>query len=406
MLKDFFSISVNSMKKRKLRSWLTLLGIFIGIAAVVSLISLGEGLRTAITGQFATLSADTLIVQNAETGFGPPGSTAIKKLTSHDLKLIENVRGAVEVILRNLRIGKIEYNKILSFNYVASMPENKKKLDFIYQNLNVELESGKFLENADYGKVLLGNDIANNPEFDKKIRTGSRLNIQGKDFEVIGILKKASSFQVNIAILMLDKDMNNIFNIKDEIDFIVIRAESKDKVTKLAEDIANVLRKDRKEKKGEEDFTIQTPLQALQAVNTILNIINIIVIGIAAISLLIGAIGIANTMYTSVLERTKEIGVMKAIGAKNSDILKIFAIESGILGLIGGILGILVGILTGKIIEYIAINQLQTNLLRIATPWYLIVGCLLFAFIIGSVSGFLPARQASKIKPADTLRYE
>ena len=154
------------------------------------------------------------------------------------------------------------------------------------------------------------------------------------------------------------------------------------------------------------DFSILTPEELLRSFGTILNIITAFLLGVAGISLLVGAIGIANTMYTSVLERTKEIGVMKAIGAKNSDILYIFMIESGILGVIGGAMGILVGIGVGKIIDYIAVNQLQTNLLKVATPWYLIVGCLLFAFIIGSLSGLMPAKQASKLKPADTLRYE
>ena len=144
----------------------------------------------------------------------------------------------------------------------------------------------------------------------------------------------------------------------------------------------------------------------LRFLGTVLNIITAFLLGVAGISLLVGSIGIANTMYTSVLERTKEIGVMKAIGAKNSDVLYIFVIESGILGLVGGAIGIFFGIGVGKIIEYIAVNQLGINLLKVVFPWYLIVGCLLFAFVIGSLSGLLPARQGSKLKPADTLRHE
>jgi len=131
-----------------------------------------------------------------------------------------------------------------------------------------------------------------------------------------------------------------------------------------------------------------------------------VLVGIAAISLLVGGIGIMNTMYTSVLERTKEIGTMKAVGAKNSDILFIFLFESGLLGLVGGAIGIGIGIGLGEGAEYIASVGLGTNLLQAVFPWYLILGALLFSFLIGTLSGIFPAMQAAKLKPADALRYE
>ncbi len=404
MLQDLFFISVNSMKKRKLRSWLTLLGIFIGIAAVVSLISLGDGLRSAITGQFSSLSADTLIIQNAQSGLGPPGSTAIKKLNEHDLKLIESVRGVKEVITRLLRVVKLEYNKVLMFTYAASMPEDKNKLDFIYENMNIETESGRLLNEKDYGKVLLGYDVAHSQDFGKDIKAGSRVIIQGKTFEVVGVLKRGSSFQINLAIMMLDKDMKDLLNIGDEIDFIVVRADSKDNVEQVANDIEKVLMRDRKEKKGEEDFTIQTPVQVLSAVNTILNVVNAVIIGIAAISLVIGGIGIANTMYTSVLERKAEIGTMKAIGAKNSDILKLFVIESGLFGLAGGIAGAGFGIFLAYLVSASANAYFGENIFAFSISWTLVIGAVIFSFLIGILAGLIPSYQASKLKPVDALR--
>lgn len=404
MLKDLFFISLNSMKKRKLRSWLTLLGIFIGIAAVVSLISLGDGLRTAITGQFASLSSDILTVQNAETGFGPPGSTVIKKLNEHDLKIIESVGGTDKVIARLIRIVKVEYNKILRFRYIGSMPENKEQLDFIYKTLNIEVESGRLLNTRDSGKILIGIDFAKKESFDKEVGIGSKIKIQGKEFEVIGIMKKASSFQINNVALMLEKDMKDLLDIEDEIDIIVVKVKNIDEVESVAKTIEDRIRKDRKEKKGEEDFKIQTPVQSLQAVNTILNVVNIIVIGIAMISLLIGGIGIANTMYTSVLERTKEIGTMKAIGAKNSDILKLFVIESGLFGLIGGITGAGFGIFLSYLVSSIANNYFGQNILSFNISWMLIIGAIMFSFLIGVLAGLVPSYQASKLKPVDALR--
>ena len=144
----------------------------------------------------------------------------------------------------------------------------------------------------------------------------------------------------------------------------------------------------------------------MATIGTVLNILTAFLVGIGAISLLVGGIVIANTMYTSVLERRKEIGTMKAVGARNSDILLVFVIEAGILGLLGGFLGLIVGIIVAKTIEYIAAVYIGSNMLRASLNPLLIIGSLAFAFLIGVVSGLAPSYQASKLKPVDTLRYE
>ena len=205
---------------------------------------------------------------------------------------------------------------------------------------------------------------------------------------------------------MTTEDMEDLFEVGDEHDLIVAQVKDKDEIESVSSEIERKLLRDRNEKLGEETFTVETPLQSLSAVTTILGIINLIVISIAAISLFVGGIGIANTMYTSVLERTNEIGIMKAIGAKNKDIFYIFLIESGLLGLIGAVMGVGLGYGVSKGIEYIAVNQLSTDLLQAAAPPYLIIGCLLFGFLIGTVSGTLPAIGASKTNVVDALRYE
>jgi putative ABC transport system permease protein len=404
MIQDIFFLAVNGMKKRKLRSWLTLLGIFIGIAAVVSLISLGDGLRTAITGQFGSLSVDTLTVQNAETGFGPPGSTAIKKLNDHDLKLIESVSGVKIVIPRLVRIAKMEYNKEAKFSYLGSLPEDKEHLNFVYKNLNTESETGRLMNLNDHGGVVLGSNFASKDEFGKIIQVGSKVLIQGKSFQVVGILKPGSSALMNGVVMIFEKDLKDILNIKDEIDIIVVRVENKNNIEKVATDIKNKMRKDRNEKIGEEDFTVQTPVQSLAAVNTILNIINIIIVGIAFISLIIGGIGIANTMYTSVLERTKEIGTMKAIGAKNSDILLLFVFESGLFGFIGGVLGALFGLFMSFMVSVAANSYFGQTIITIQISWPLLIGAVSFSFLIGIFAGLIPSYQASKLRPVDALR--
>ena len=226
MIGDFFSLALNNIRRRKLRSWLTMLGIFIGIAAVVSLISLGQGLQTAVTGQFATLGTEFLTIQNAGTGFGPPGSTVVEKLNEHDLKIIENVRGVEITIPRLVRMVRIEYNDELRFKYIGSMPENKKQLEVIYESFGVGAKEGRLLKSDDFGRVLIGSNLAKKDEFGKVIETGKKITVQGKEYEVVGILKEASTFTINNMVMMLDRDMKELLNIEDEIDLIIAQVEN------------------------------------------------------------------------------------------------------------------------------------------------------------------------------------
>ncbi len=404
MLSEYFILASKNLRKRGLRSWLTMLGIFIGIAAVVSLISLSQGLEQAIVGQFSSLDPDKLIIENAGTGFGPPGSTAISPLVKHDVEIIEKTRGVENVIPRLIRIVKVEYNKEASFDYIASVPHDSEKIDIIVDALNVELSEGNFLKKEDKGKIVIGYDFTDENKFGKQVRLGANLNIQGEIFEVIGILEKGSTFQVNSVILMMEDDLRRIMDIEENIDIIVVQVENQKEIEEVAERIESELRRDRREKIGEETFSVQTPLQSISAISTILGIINIIVVGIASISILIGAIGIANTMFTSVLERRKEIGVMKAIGAKNSDILKIFVIESSLLGLIGGIVGVILGLLLAFGVSSLAGSFLGgiTIQVRISVP--LVISATLFSFLLGLLFGTFPAWQASKLNPVEALR--
>ena len=406
MIKDHFILAIKNLRTRGLRSYLTMLGIFLGIAAVVSLISLGQGLQEAITGQFSTLDADKLLVQNIGTGFGPPGSTAVKKLTEHDLKLIKSINNVEFAIPRLIRVVEVEFNKISQFRNVASMPPEKEQIVIIYDVFNAAIDEGRLLIEKDRKKVILGNNFKEGSDngFDKKIQVGTTLKIQKEEFEVTGILKESSSFIINNAILMPESDLERILNIEDEIDVIAIQVENEDVTEKVAEDIERVLRKNRKQKLGEEDFSVQTPLQTISTVNTIFNIINLVVGGIAGISLLVGGIGIANTMYTSVLERTKEIGIMKSIGAKNSDILKIFLIESALLGIIGGIIGVLIGLALAFAASNAASNALGGIAFKVTFSPPLIFAAIFFSLLIGMLSGILPAIQASKLNPVEALR--
>jgi putative ABC transport system permease protein len=381
-----------------------MLGIFIGIAALVSLISLGSGLQAAITGQFATLDADKLVVQNADTGFGPPGSLAVRKLTQHDLELIRNVAGVEFAIPRYIRSVKVDYNRITNFYGATNIPKDEEETKIVYDVLNVKIQEGKLLESKDSGKVILGNGFLDENNFEKKIKIVDKVKIQEKDFEVKGILKRSGNFFVNNIIIIPQEELKEILKIDDEIDLIAVQVIDESFTEKAASDIVRKLRKDRKLKLGEEDFSVQTPLQSISGVNTFLNILNLIISGIAAISLLIGGIGIANTMYTSVLERTKDIGLMKAVGAENKDILQVFLIEAGLLGLVGGIIGALIGLGLALAVSSMASALLGGINLQVEVSYSLLISAVSFSLLVGILSGILPALQASRLKPVEALR--
>ena len=404
MIKDYFLLALGNLKHRGLRSWLTILGVFIGIAAVVSLISMGQGLEAAITGQFGALSVDTLTIQNKGTGFGPPGSTVVEKLNNNDLRIIESVSGVGLVVPRLIRVGSLEYNEIAGFGFTSDIPEEKEEREFIYDSFNLKVEEGRLLREGDKGKVMLGNFFLDTDDFEKDFRVGKTIILNGKDFKIIGILEQSSTFQLNGVVFMITSDFQDIFGIEDESDLIIVRIRDRDKIEEVGEEIEIKLRRDRNEKEGEETFSVETPLQSLEAVNLILNIINLIVVGIAAISLFVGGIGIANTMYTSVVERTREIGIMKSIGAKNREILYIFLIESGLLGLVGGIAGALIGLGGALAISGIANQALGADLFIISISYPLLLSAIFFSFFVGVASGILPAIQASKLNVVDALR--
>jgi len=251
---------------------------------------------------------------------------------------------------------------------------------------------------------LLGNNFAKKTKFDKAVKVGKTINIEGKDFEVIGILEGSGSLMMNDAVIIFHDEVKDLLNIGDEIDIIGVKVENARIAEETAERIEKALRKDRNLKKGEEDFSVETPSQVLGAVTNILTAVNAVVVGIAMISLIVGGIGIANTMYTSVLERKKEIGTMKAIGAKNSDILLIFLIESGLLGLVGGVIGALLGAGIALGIATGANNYFENQIILINLSIPLLTSVITFSFLVGIISGLIPSYQASKLKPVEALR--
>ena len=400
MLTDYFVFAIKSIRKRKLRSWLTILGIVIAIATIFILISLSLGLREAVNEQFRLLGTDKFFIQ-PKGQFGPPGTATASILTKEDAEVVEKVSGIKDISYIKAGNAKVEYKDEIRYFMVLSMPT--EHLEVFLETGSIGMDEGKFLGKNTKGKLVLGYDFKYKQVFKKSAGINEKIKINEKEFKISGIVEKIGNPSDDKNIYLAMSDFDEIFN-KTSIDAIYVQIKEGEDINEVADKVERRLLQYRKISEKKKDFTILTPEELLGSFGNVLNIVTAFLLGIAAISLLVGGIGIANTMYTSVLERTREIGVMKAIGARNSDILAIFIIEAGTLGLVGGIAGIVFGFGVVKAIEYYAINILGTNLLRAGMNIYLFVGCFVFAFLIGSLSGFFPALQASKLKPIEELR--
>ena len=404
MIRDYFNLALRNLKKRKVRSLLTLVGIFISIATIFMLVSISLGLQGAVEEQFRTLGTDKIFIQPSIGFLGPPGSVDTVFLTEEDVETVGKVRGVKDFSFFSAGNAEVEFAGEKKFMVVWGL--STENLDVYLEIGNFETEEGNFLDEGDLNEIVLGWLFPQAKIFNKEVRAGNKLTINGKKFKVKGTMERIGSPDDDRAIIMDMSSFRKLFNIPKRVDIIMVQIEEGEDINEVSNRIEKKLRSFRGLTEKTQDFNIIKPEALLENFGNVLSIITIFLGGIATISLIVGGIGIANTMYTSVLERTQEIGIMKAIGAKNKDIFMIFFIESGILGLVGGILGVLFGYAASKSIEYIAINYLNTTLLQAAAPFYLIAGSLAFGFLIGAISGTLPALQASKTNVVDALRYE
>ncbi len=405
MRAEYFSIAVRNLRRRGIRSWLTLLGVVIGIIAVVSLISLGDGLKLAVNSQFGISSTEIISIQaGGMSGYGPPGSGVVNPLTESDAVAIEKLDKVQYAIPRRIETLRLEYNNKLVIGFGTDVPEGEKE-KFMYETIDVEAETGRLLQDGDTNKIVIGHDLADKDKngFGKIIAVGDSITIQNKDYRVVGILKKKGSFIIDKIILIKTPELKNLLDLGEGVDIIAAKVVSKDFMAQAKLDIEKLLRNRRDVKVGQEDFEVSTPEAALSTVNSILTGVQIFIALIAAISIFVGAIGIVNTMTTSVMERTKEIGIMKAIGAKNSDIFFQFFIEAGMLGMVGGLIGVTLGLSIG-FAGIQGINAFIGSQNPFEINWILAIATLVGSFIIGSIAGIAPAMKAANMNPVEALR--
>ena len=421
-LKKSFHLALNILFHSKLRSWLTIVGIVIGIAAVVSILSISAGAQQQLEQRLGALGANVItIIPGASRASGfrfggenpggaSTGTTTQQNLTEKDILVLKGIPNVQYVM------GTISGRANVIHSAQTANNLNIQGVDVSnWQYITTEsLTSGRFLSQGDTFNIVIGGNIASSV-FSTPVSINDKLVIDGKSFNVVGITQSGSTIYMPLdtARIVLT-DTNNDVGTNA---FSSISVKISD-VT-LANNTVTAITQDLMYSRGifqtsKIDFTVNSPITIQQNVQQTLSTTSLFLGAIAAISLIVGAIGIANTMFTSVLEKTNEIGIMKAIGAKNKDILIIFLLNSGLIGLVGGIGGIIVGFFASTAISSLGAGTTGVtgrggigNFLSsaVVTP-QLIIGALLISMLVGMIAGVIPAYRASKLNPVEALRYE
>ncbi len=404
MIGDYFKLALVNIKHKGVRSLLTMTGIFIGIAAVVSLISLGDGMQNAINEQFELLGTNLVYVMPGGSMMSMGGGSA--KLSQQDVDLIRKIRGVELAAGMTSKIAKVKYDGQVKYTQVSGLDKDKMTHDLLFEGTGIKIEKGqKWFKPADTYKAVVGYGIGNGDFFKKPVGVGDKIYINDRKFDVAATVSKIGNPQDDSSIYIPLDVAKDIFGIGDDFIVVMARVNAGYEPSEVADDIKKTLRKDHGLDEGDEDFTVMTMDQIMDSAGIVLDATKWFLVAIAGISLFVGGVGIMNTMYTAVLERTREIGVMKAVGAKNEDITLLFMIESGTFGLVGGAIGCLIGAGLSKAVELAAVAS-GIDLLEAHITPALIIGALSFSFLVGCFSGFFPAKQAEKLNPVDSLRYE
>ncbi len=404
MVKEYFKIAIKNLRTRSLRSWLTILGIVIGVFLIIMIISLSEGLKDAVLSQLSQVGKDIVFIFPGQMDNIMAAFAGGSKLSDDDLKAIGKADGVEQVMPIVYQVEVIKYAGVGKMVMITGIPW-RQSLSLVENDMGWSVKEGRWPEPGKR-EIAIGNLVATNifPE----IELGTFANIKGRQFEIVGIMKSTGSKQ-NDSMVVMDLELyREVTGDRKGAQSAVAKIISGYGVNEVSDNIKAELEKTRKRQAGAEDtlpFSVITSEKAGEMVSSIMAIIQIVILGFASIAVIVGGVGIMNTMFTSVRERTKEIGILKAIGATNKTINMIFLFEAGTIGLIGGIGGTILGAFCAKMIEvYAQLNQVFYLKASVGLP--LIIFGLSFSFIIGCLSGFVPARRAAQLRPVDALRYE
>jgi putative ABC transport system permease protein len=403
VLEAFESLSAN-----KLRSGLTILGIVIGVGAVIAMVSVGRGAQSTITDSINGIGTNLLFVFRG----GSEDVRNPKPITLEDAAAIaDSVQApsvmAVAPVIQDT--GKVTFGRESTTTSITGVTPD-------YQSVRkYSLTEGEFINQehmlGQASVVLLGSEVAKKLFGRQEGLVGETVRIEGQPFRVIGVLqaKGGSGFSSNadnLVMVPFSTAQARLIRhaVTDQVDLLLVEAASPQTVPAANEEVAQILRTRHRTAIGADDFTILTQQDFLSTASTITNVLTIFLGGVAAISLLVGGIGIMNIMLVSVTERTREIGLRKAVGAHKADILIQFLAESSVLSLIGGVIGIILGYTIAIVVSQVAkannadiTPSIGIDIILIAT---------LFSTAVGLFFGLYPANRAANLEPVEALRYE
>ena len=400
--KFYFTSALHSLRSRSVRSWLTITGIVISVAVILILLTLSSALQNAVLGLFQQFGANRVYIAGAAAAAGG-GQLGSSTLLESDLRALQSgpyFDTVIPYLARNAQ--PVKYREQTLYLAVTGIGDSQaNKVDQAY-NFNRDSVQGRFFTNNEKGVAYVGYNIAYDKKnlFTSPLGVHNTLYIDGEPFKIVGVYKKIGDSADDNSVFIPLSDAQRLFNNSETYTAF----EGVVKAGVSVDTAANWTTKILKKKKGsDKGFVVLTPDALIKQFKNIIGLVQGILVAIASISLVVGALGIANNMFTTVLERESEIGIMKSTGATDVDVLLIFVIESGMVGLIGGMIGIILGIAGAYLIGYIAASAGFT-LLAISINIFDILFVLAFAFVMGAVSGFLPSWRASKKTIVETLR--
>src|SRR3989344_1137843 len=397
---ETINYSLRNLKHRKIRSFFTILSIFIGITTIFIFISFGLGLYNYVNELTQGSSADKLLIQPIGGSLATFDTNVI--FEDSDIRAIERVPGVKEVSGSYYKIVTVESQNKVIYSVLFSYDP---KIPIAMESFNINLLKGKEVVSGKKEVVLGYNYIIPGRIFDKPISLNQNILINGEKIKVVGFYEEVGNPQDDSNIYISNDYIKKLFPEENLSYGMIVAKVDITNINEITKKIEKALRNHRNLKEGKEDFQVQSFEDLIKGFSTALNVIIGFVLLIGLISVFVSAINTANTMITSVLERTREIGVIKSIGARNSDVFGIFLFESGFLGLIAGIIGVIIGFS----ISYLGMILLESYGYGFLKPDFspiIFIGCIIFATLTGAISGVMPARSASKTNPVEALRYE
>ena len=394
-----FKLTIKNIFRRKLRSILTILSVIIGIASVIALVLLSDGLLNTVNEQFDKMGGRVILVLAGNFQGNPFESGRLSKenmLNIKDSENIEKIPAVENVFAMNFLNAQITYRNQDEFAYLATLPV--EKMDDAFDFFDVSVSEGKTFNGKEGNNAVIGDYIAKKM-FDREIKTGNKIKINNIDFRVLGILKPIGNESDDSTIYITRKAGDDLLNYEDSVNYIMVKTKADTDNKDTVKRIERLLAKTR----DEENFMIISADDFLELITRLLTLIKVILATIASISVVVGSLGVINSVYTSVLERTREIGVLKSIGAKINDITFIFVLESLLLSLAGGVIGFGLGVGIAKGVSLYAASA-GFDMFTISITVEIVLLALILSVIVGIVAGLFPARSAAKLNPVNALR--